>query len=132
MATSLTEIDLIKLARLLDSGLSRPQIGKKLYLSLSGVNTRLYILYQELGVDSKEEALRRARHLGWLNDLDSELVKLVLLCKNNGSNQTTAECILSAFDDLVTKKYIHLSTEDRLKQFKILIMEIYSEDKKVT
>lgn len=63
---TLREEDLIELSRLLNQGLTYEQIGEKLYLTTNGVQKRVIILKDRLGVDTREAILQRAKKLGWL------------------------------------------------------------------
>lgn len=52
--------------RLLDSDLSRREIGEALFLSFETVKTYVQRLYQKLGVSSRAAAVATARSWGWL------------------------------------------------------------------
>lgn len=52
--------------RLLATRLSRREIGQRLYVSLNTVKTHQRALYRKLGVESRDEAVTRARKLGLL------------------------------------------------------------------
>ncbi len=53
---------------MLANKIPRKVIAKQLYLSIQGLQSRIYILYRYLGVDDLKHALLRAKRLGWLND----------------------------------------------------------------
>src|SRR5713101_5545981 len=51
---------------LLDQGFSAPEIAEQLTLAVSSVKWHIQQLYGKLGVNSKRQALNRARELGLL------------------------------------------------------------------
>ena len=53
--------------RCLATGLSRREIGARLYISLNTVKTHTRELYRKLGATSRQEALARAEALGLLD-----------------------------------------------------------------
>lgn len=61
----LTEREL-EVLRLLASGLSRPALARKLFISLNTLKTQLRTIYRKLGASSKAEALQRASSRGLL------------------------------------------------------------------
>lgn len=67
MSNKLSEEELIKTIRLLGSGLTRRQIARELFISEAGLQSRLKIIYRELGVDNRKAAFARATKLGWLD-----------------------------------------------------------------
>lgn len=56
--------------RELATGASRREVGERLYLSINTVKTHLRTAYRKLGVDNREDAIKRARILGLLGDSD--------------------------------------------------------------
>jgi LuxR family maltose regulon positive regulatory protein len=56
----------LEVLRLLDTLLSRREIGERLYIALNTVKTHQRMLYRKLGVDSRTAAVHRARQLGLL------------------------------------------------------------------
>ena len=65
VGAELTEKE-FEVLRLLDTLLSRREIGKRLYIALNTVKTHQRALYRKLGVDSRTAAVHRARQLGLL------------------------------------------------------------------
>jgi len=62
-ADDLTERELAVL-RLLPGQLSQREIADALYVSINTVKTHTKGVYRKLGVDTRDEAVRRARELG--------------------------------------------------------------------
>lgn len=56
----------LEVLRLIDQGLSNPEIAEKLVLAPSTVKSHINNIYSKLGVQSRVQALRRARELGLL------------------------------------------------------------------
>ena len=56
----------LEVLRLLDTLLSRREIGERLYIALNTVKTHQRAVYRKLGVDSRTAAVHRARQLGLL------------------------------------------------------------------
>lgn len=54
----------LEILRLLATWLSRREIGDQLYVSLNTIKTHQRAIYRKLGVDNREDAVRRARELG--------------------------------------------------------------------
>jgi LuxR family transcriptional regulator, maltose regulon positive regulatory protein len=54
----------LEVLRLLDTHLSRREIGQRLYVSLNTVKTHQRALYRKLGVEDRGAAVQRARELG--------------------------------------------------------------------
>jgi LuxR family maltose regulon positive regulatory protein len=54
------ELDVL---RCLAAGMSQPEVAAQLYLSKNTVKTHVRNLYGKLGVQSRSQALRRAREL---------------------------------------------------------------------
>jgi LuxR family maltose regulon positive regulatory protein len=52
--------------RYLPSRLSNREIGAELFVSLNTVKSHLRTIYRKLGVERRDEAVRRARQLGLL------------------------------------------------------------------
>ncbi|MFS8586595.1 MAG: LuxR C-terminal-related transcriptional regulator, partial [Acidimicrobiia bacterium] len=52
--------------RYLPSRLSNREIGAELYVSLNTVKSHLKAIYRKLDVDSRQDAVRRARQMGIL------------------------------------------------------------------
>ena len=57
--------------RCLATGLSRREIGAKLYISLKTVKTRTRELYRKLGASSRADAVAQAEALGLLELIES-------------------------------------------------------------
>ena len=57
--------------RELAAGLSRREIGERLYISLNTVKTHTRELYRKLGATSRADAIARAEVLGLLDDVES-------------------------------------------------------------
>lgn len=56
----------LRILRLLPTHLSNKELAGELYVSLNTVKTHLKAVYRKLGVDSRSDAVRRARELGLL------------------------------------------------------------------
>jgi LuxR family maltose regulon positive regulatory protein len=56
----------LQLLELLDSPLTRREIGQRLYISLNTVKSRQRTLYRKLGAEHRNAAVRRGRELGLL------------------------------------------------------------------
>ena len=57
--------------RCLAAGLSRREIGARLYISLNTVKTHIRELYRKLGATSRADAVARAEALGLLDPTQS-------------------------------------------------------------
>jgi LuxR family maltose regulon positive regulatory protein len=55
-----------RVLRFLPTHLSTPEIANELYLSVNTVKTHIHHVYVKLGVNSRNDAVQRARHLGLL------------------------------------------------------------------
>lgn len=56
----------VEVLRLIDQGLSNPEIAEKLVLAPSTVKTHINNIYGKLGVQSRTQAIKRAREIGLL------------------------------------------------------------------
>jgi LuxR family maltose regulon positive regulatory protein len=65
LVEKLSERELAVLRRL-PSSLSNQEIARLLYVSLNTVKTQIRSIYRKLGVNSRHEAIERARQLGLL------------------------------------------------------------------
>lgn len=65
VASELTEPEL-RVLRLLPGTLSQREIGDALYISLNTVKSHARSIYRKLNVDSRDQAVERARALGLL------------------------------------------------------------------
>jgi DNA-binding NarL/FixJ family response regulator len=70
----------LQLLELLDSPLTRREIGQRLYISLNTVKSRQRTLYRKLGAEDRNAAVRRAQDLGLL--LSGALVATKRQCRN--------------------------------------------------
>ena len=66
-ATSALTARELEVLTLLETDLSRREIGEQLFLAHNTVKTYVQRLYQQLGVNSRPAAVARARELGWLS-----------------------------------------------------------------
>jgi LuxR family maltose regulon positive regulatory protein len=57
----------LEILQLISEGLSNPEIGARLYLSLNTVKAHTRNIYGKLGVNSRTQAAARARTLGLLS-----------------------------------------------------------------